>query len=59
MKHIKVRKDLVNKIEFSKQYGINRVRIDKMVEAGELKVERISGTDYIVLTKDLILKAIK
>jgi hypothetical protein len=58
MKRIKVREDLVSKIEFSKRYNINRVRIDKMVEAGELKVERISGTDYIVLTKDLILKAI-
>jgi hypothetical protein len=59
MKRVKVREDLVSKMEFFKRYNINRVRIDKMVETGELKVERISGRDFIILTKDLILKGQK
>lgn len=41
-------------MEFSKRYNINRVRIDIMIESGDLHVERISGVDYIVLKKDLI-----
>jgi hypothetical protein len=55
MKRIKVRKDLISKSEYSKRYNVNRVRIDVMIEFGDLSVERISGTDYIVLKKDLIL----
>lgn len=55
MKIIKVRKDLVSKSEFSKRYNINRVRIDKMIDSGEVSVERISGTDYIILKRDRIL----
>jgi hypothetical protein len=55
MKRILVRSDLLNKMEYSKKYGINRVRIDKMIENGQLRVERISGTDYIILKRDLTL----
>jgi hypothetical protein len=53
MKRIKFRKDLESKMEYSRRININRVRIDKMVEVGELKVERISGTDFILLAKNL------
>jgi len=49
MKKIKIRNDLMKKTEYSKKYGINRVKIDKMINDGELSVERISGTDYIKL----------
>jgi very-short-patch-repair endonuclease len=49
MKRIIERKDLMNKMEYSKQYNINRVAIDKMIEEGKLVVERISGVDYIRL----------
>jgi hypothetical protein len=56
MKRIKIRQDLVSKSEYSKIYGINRVRIDAMIESGKLHVERISGTDYIILLKNLTLK---
>jgi hypothetical protein len=55
MKRVKIRKDLLSKSEYSKRYNLNRVRIDKMIESGEVSVERISGTDYIILKKDLIL----
>jgi hypothetical protein len=55
MKRIKIREDLVSKMEYSKRYCVNRVRIDIMIESGELHVERISGVDYIMLKKDLIL----
>ena len=55
MKRIKVRNDLVSKMEYSKRYCVNRVRIDIMIESEDLSVERISGVDYIVLKKDLIL----
>ena len=37
----------MNKSEYSKKYGINRVTIDKLIEEGKLVVERISGIDYI------------
>ena len=47
MKRVIVRKDLMNKSEYSKKYGINRVTIDKLIEEGKLVVERISGIDYI------------
>jgi predicted site-specific integrase-resolvase len=50
MKRITVRNDLMKKAEYSKQYGINRMTIDRMIRDGELPVERISGTDYIKLT---------
>ncbi|MFO7842264.1 MAG: hypothetical protein R6V16_00520 [Bacteroidales bacterium] len=52
MKRIKVRDDLMSKSEYSKAYGINRVRIDKMIDEGKLTVERISGVDYIALRRD-------
>jgi hypothetical protein len=55
MKRVKIREDLLSKSEYSKRYNLNRVRIDKMIESGEVSVERISGTDYIILKKDLIL----
>ena len=51
MKRIIIRKDLMNKKEYSEKYQINRVSLDKKIEAGELVVERISGTDYIRLDK--------
>ena len=49
MKRIIERKDLMSKMEYSKQYNINRVTIDKLIEEGKLVVERISGVDYIRL----------
>ena len=39
----------MKKKEYSDQYKIDRVKLDKKIEAGELVVERISGTDYIRL----------
>ena len=51
MKRIKVRTDLMSKSEYSKKYGINRMRIDSLIDEGKLSVERISGTDYIILSK--------
>jgi len=56
MKRIKIRKDLVSKTEYSKRYKLNRVRLDIMIENGDLQVERISGTDYILLKKDSIIR---
>lgn len=47
MKRIIVRKDLMNKSEYSKKYGVSRSTIDRKIERGELVVERISGIDYI------------
>jgi hypothetical protein len=52
MKMIKVRKDLMSKSEYSKKYGIHRVTIDQMIEAGKLQVEQISGKNYIKLSFD-------
>jgi len=52
MRRIKVRTDLMSKSEYSKAYNVNRVRIDKLIESGEISVERISGVDYIVLRKN-------
>jgi hypothetical protein len=49
MKKVIIRKDLINKKDYSKKYGINRVAIDKKIENGELVVEQISGVDYIRL----------
>ena len=51
MKKIKVRDDLMSKSDYSKKYGVNRVKIDKLIEDGKLHVERISGVDYIILRK--------
>lgn len=47
MKRITIRTDLMSKSEYSKKYLISRPTIDKMIDSGELRVERISGTDYI------------
>ncbi len=58
MKKITVRNDLMNKSEYSKKYNINRVVIDKLIEEGELSVERISGIDYIKLKIDTLIKVV-
>ena len=49
MKRIIVRKDLIKKSDYSKKYGVNRVKIDQLIQDGELVVEQISGTDFIRL----------
>lgn len=49
MKRVIIRKDLMRKKEYSVQYKIDRVKLDKKINDGELVVERISGTDYIRL----------
>jgi len=59
MKRIKIREDLISKSEYSKRYNLNRVRIDKMIESGDLSVERISGVDYIVLKKGFCLSRLE
>jgi DNA-binding GntR family transcriptional regulator len=50
MKRVTVRNDLMSKAEYSKQYGVNRMTIDRMIQDGKLSVERISGTYYIKLS---------
>ena len=50
MKKLIIRKDLLSKMEYSKRYGINRVKIDQMINDGLLVVERIAGIDYIKIT---------
>ncbi len=52
MKRIIIRKDLLNKTDYSKKYNISRPTVDKMIDRGELVVERISGTDYIRIKTD-------
>jgi len=47
MKRVILRKDLMNKTEYSKKYGIDRPKLDRMIEDGKLVVERISNKDYI------------
>ena len=47
MRNIVIRKDLMSKSEYSKQYRISRPTIDKMINEGKLKVEEISGTHFI------------
>ena len=47
MKRITFRTDLMNKMDYSKKYGIDRVSIDRMINEGKLAVEEISGTHYI------------
>ena len=49
MKRIIIRKDLMKKSDYSKNYKINRVTLDKLINEGNLVVEQISGTDYIRL----------
>lgn len=39
----------MKKVNFSKQYGIDRVTLDKRIKKGLIPVERIDGTDYIRL----------
>ena len=47
MKRVIQRNDLLKKAEYSKRYGINRPKLDQMIEDGLLVVERISNTDYV------------
>ena len=47
MKKIKIRTDLMSKADYSKKYGVDRVKIDKMINEGLLSVEEISGKHYI------------
>ena len=47
MRKILIRKDLLSKSDYSKQYKISRPTIDRMIESGELAVEEISGTHFI------------
>jgi len=54
MKRRIIRNDLVSVSEYSKRYNINRVKIYKMIDDGELVVEHISGTDYIRLKFDTV-----
>jgi hypothetical protein len=49
MKRVIVRKDLIKKQDYSKRYGVNRVKLDQLIQDGKLVVEQISGTDYIRL----------
>lgn len=49
MKRIIRRNDLLSKSEYSKKYGIDRVKVDRMIEDGKLVVEEISGKHYIKL----------
>jgi hypothetical protein len=49
MKKIILRNDLMKKSEYAKKYSINRPKLDRMIENGELVVERISNTDYVRL----------
>ena len=39
----------MKKSKYAKEYGINRVKLDKMIHEGELTVEQIDGTDYVRL----------
>ena len=47
MRKIKIRTDLMSKLDYSKKYNISRVTIDKMINEGMLSVEEISGKHYI------------
>lgn len=42
-----IRKDLISKSNYARKYLVSRPTIDKMIEFGELSVERIDGVDYI------------
>lgn len=50
MRKIIIRNDLMSKSDYSKKYGIDRVKIDKLIEDGKLIVEEISGKHYIKLS---------
>ena len=39
----------MKKSDYSKNYKVNRVTLDRLINEGELVVEQISGTDYIRL----------
>ena len=47
MRRITLRNDLMNKMDYSKKFGIDRPTIDRMINEGKLAVEEISGTHYI------------
>ena len=49
MKRITIRKDLMSKSNYSKQYNISRPTIDQRIKDGLLAIERIDGVDYIKL----------
>ncbi len=42
-----VRRNLVNKTEFSKRYNVSKPTIDAMIARGDLVCEEISGKLYI------------
>ena len=56
MKRRIIRKDLVSISKYAEMYGINRAKVYKMIEDGELIVEHISGTDYVRLKIDTVVK---
>lgn len=37
----------MSKSDYSRKFGIDRMKIDKLINDGKLVVERISGVDYI------------
>ena len=39
----------MKKSDYSKNYKVNTVTLDRLINEGELVVEQISGTDYIRL----------
>lgn len=47
MRKIIVRKDLMSKSEYSKQFNVSRPVIDQRIKDGDLTVEEISGKHYI------------
>jgi hypothetical protein len=52
MRKVIVRKDLMKKSNYAKNYNVSRVTLDKMIEDGKVIVEQIDGTDYIRLQVD-------
>lgn len=52
-KRIKIRTDLLSKTEYSKRYSVSRPTIDAMIQDGRVRVERISGKDYICIKDKL------
>ncbi len=51
MRRIKIRNDLMSKSDYSKKYKINRVKLDELINSGNLAVEEISGKHYIIIPK--------
>lgn len=49
MKRMIIRNDLIKKVDYSRKYKVNRVKLDQLIQEGKLVVEQISGTDYIRL----------